>query len=201
MNWSLERAALLIVDMQHAFCSPGGTVSKMGRDVAANGRAADIAAELLKAWRNADKPVVHVRHAHRPGYADGGLLVDEITPGIREMQGLIDGTWDAEIVPGLSPLPGEQVVTKRRYSGFFQTDLEMLLRQQQVDTVAIAGVSTNVCVESTARDAVFRDFRLIVVSDATAATDPELHEGALRAIRYAFGSTPTSAELIARLRL
>jgi len=92
----------------------------------------------------------------------------------------IKGTWGAKVVDELAPTEVDHIVYKRRYSGFFETDLDLLLRELEADTLVLTGVSTNVCVQHTAADAFFRNYKIVVISDATAAFTKEAHEQALR---------------------
>jgi ureidoacrylate peracid hydrolase len=98
-----------------------------------------------------------------------------------------EGTWGAEFFDGISPLPHERVVIKHRYSGFIGTDLNTVLNAKGVHSVLLAGVTTNVCVESTARDAFMYDYHVIVIDDCVAAYDQKLHENSLENIRRHFG--------------
>lgn len=108
---------------------------------------------------------------------------------------MIRDSWDAAVVDELAPREGEVVLDKTRYSAFYKTDLEERLRSLGIETLIVCGVTTNICVESTVRDAFFRDIRVVVPSDATAAVTPELHEGALRCFEYGFGQVATVAEI------
>lgn len=107
------------------------------------------------------------------------------------------GTWGAEWYEPLHPSESELVVVKHRYSPFINTPLDTVLRARGIESVVITGVTTNVCVESTARDAFMRDYSVIAVSDCVASYDPEVHEASLRNIRTHFGAVRTSAEVVA----
>ena len=113
--------------------------------------------------------------------------------------GLVRDSWDAAVVEELQPTSDEVVLDKTRYSAFYDTDLEERLSAEGVDSLIVCGVTTNICVESTVRDAFFRDIRPIVPEDATAAVTPELHEGALEDFRYGFGQVVSVADLEAAL--
>src|SRR5690606_34693103 len=138
--------------------------------------------ELLKAARSAGVTVVHVRNAYNT--PDGRYLSDSfLDVATRRLKGraLIDipmcepGKWGADHPEGYGPRDGEPVVTKHRYSGFHQTDLELVLRTRGIRTVVTSGVATNVCVETTARDAFMRDFYVVFPSDASATSYEAAH--------------------------
>jgi ureidoacrylate peracid hydrolase len=188
------KTALIIIDMQNGFCHEDGFMNKIGLDWTTSRDAIGPVKQLADAARAADLPVFYTRYTLNPDYSDAGLIT-EIFPEIMEANGMVRDTWDAEIVDELPPKPGDRVVDKTRYSAFYDTDLEQQLRDLKTEALIVCGVTTNVCVESTVRDAFFRDIRVIVPSDATAAVTPELHEGALEDFRYSFGPVVTVAEL------
>jgi ureidoacrylate peracid hydrolase len=189
-----SNSALIIVDMQNGFCHEDGFMNKIGLDWTTSRDAVEPVDRLAKAARAAGMPVLYTRYSLNADYSDAGLL-PEVYPQIVEVGGMIRGSWDGAIVDELAPQPGDRVIDKTRYSAFYDTTLEEQLRELGIDTVIVCGVTTNVCVESTVRDAFFRDFRIVVPSDATAAVSPELHEGSLNDFRYAFGPVVTTAEL------
>ena len=189
-----QKPALIVIDMQNGFCDPDGFMNKIGLDYTTSAEAIEPISRLLAAARGASVPIFFTRYSLNADYSDAGLLL-ELFPAIKEAGGMIRGTWDADIVETLAPREGENVVDKTRYSAFYDTDLERQLRELGVDSLIVCGVTTNICVESTVRDAFFRDIRVIVPSDGTAAVTPELHEGALRDFEYGFGQVATVAEL------
>jgi ureidoacrylate peracid hydrolase len=194
-----RNTALIIIDMQNGFCHEDGFMNKIGLDWTTSRDAIGPVKRLADASRRAGLPVFYTRYALNADYSDAGLM-REIYPQIIEAKGMVRDTWDAEIVDDLTPEPSDHVIDKTRYSAFYDTPLEQQLRALDIDTVIVCGVTTNVCVESTVRDAFFRDIRVIVPSDATAAVSEELHEGALNDFRYAFGPVVTVAELEEALR-
>jgi ureidoacrylate peracid hydrolase len=189
-----RNTALIIVDMQNGFCHEDGFMNKIGLDWTTSRDAIAPVKRLAAAARRAGLPVFYTRYTLNADYSDAGLL-PEIYPQIVEAKGMVRGTWDGDIVDELAPESSDHVIDKTRYSAFYDTPLEQQLRELGVDTAIVCGVTTNVCVESTVRDAFFRDIRVIVPSDATAAVSPELHEAALNDFRYAFGPVVTVAEL------
>ena len=192
------RPAVVVIDMQNAFCEPEGFVGRLGLDYTAARRAVEPISRLLEVSRAAGIPIFHAMHTLNPDYSDAGVIM-ELFPRIREVGGLARGSWDAEIIRELQPLTGEPVIDKPRQSAFYGTDFEQQLSALGVDTLIVCGVTTNVCVASTVRDAFSRDIRTVVPSDATAATFPEMHESALRDFTYAYGQVATVDEIAAAL--
>lgn len=196
---SEEKPALLIIDMQNAFLHEQGHLVKLGEDNRAYLAIVPNIARLADLARSLKIPVIYLRHAYRAGYIDGGIVVHELFPSDKEVGGWLDGTWDTEIFEPLKPENSDIVIRKNRYSGFFGTDLDQLLRNLGVNTLIITGIHSNVCCDSTARDAVFRDYRVYFVSDATAAAEEALHTATLRTIARYFGRVVTTDELIEHL--
>ena len=193
------RTALIVVDMQYDFIGPDeGSGSSDGRKMLPR------LIELIEFCRAVGIKVIYTKHVHRADGSDAGIFA-RLWPRIAEKAALVEGTEGVEIVDEIRPLPGEPVIEKHRYSAFFGTDLEILLRCSCIDTVAISGVTTENCCESTARDAVFRDFSLIFLSDCTATHDypdvgfgpmtaDEIHRAQLTVIGTSFGHVMTSSE-------
>jgi len=127
-------------------------------------------AEALNICRDAGIKVIYAAHMHRPDGCDMGLF-DDLHPPIAHRAALVDGTPGVEIYPEVARAPGEHVIKKHRYSAFFGTDLDMILREWGVDTVIISGTTTENCCHATARDAMFRNYRVVFLSDATATYD------------------------------
>lgn len=191
---ALEHAALLVVDVQHGFCSPDGSMARSGGDHRACAAVIATVVRLLDGWRASGRPVVLTRYALAPDGADAGLLGAR-SPQLRIPGALVDGSADAELVAGLEPPEDELVLAKTRFSAFHATGLAAYLRRRCVDTVVVCGVTTNVCVESTVRDAFARDFHVVVPYDACASTHPVLHDASLRTIALCMGEV-TSVDTI-----
>ena len=189
-----DRPALIVIDMQNGFCNAKGFMAQIGLAYEPSAEVIGPISRLLTAARKAEIPVYFTRYSLNEDYSDGGLLM-EVFPQINGTGGLVRDSWDAAVVEELEPVEGEVVLDKTRYSAFYDTDLEEQLRGQGVDSLIVCGVTTNICVESTVRDAFFRDIRPIVPEDATAAVTPELHEGALEDFRYGFGQVVSVADL------
>ncbi|MFC3226201.1 cysteine hydrolase family protein [Marinibaculum pumilum] len=170
------KTAMIVVDMQNDFVANGAALQ--------SGQAAAMAprlAETLQTCRDKGIRIVFTAHVHRRDGSDMGLY-DDLYPPIADRAALVDGTDGAEIFPVLAPQPGEHVIKKHRYSGFFATDLDLLLREWGIDTVVISGTTTENCCHATARDAMFRNYKVVFLSDATGSFDyPDVGQGALSA--------------------
>jgi nicotinamidase-related amidase len=196
MSVPRSNTALLVVDMQNGFLDPEGSMAKIGMPYEALGPAIKGCQQIVEAARSAGVPVVFTRYVYMPDYSDGGILPTELVPQMKEVGSLINGTWDAEIVPLLTPQPGEVVIDKSRPSSFYGTQLEPVLTSQGIRNLIIGGVTTNICVETTARDAGQRDYRVHVVSDATAEFETARHEHALNTIGFTFGWVTTVDDVV-----
>lgn len=190
----LERPALLVVDVQNGFCHPRGSLTAPDCQATIG-----PIARLLAHCRSAGLPIIFTRFVYRPDYVDGGILVSELRPHLKQRRALVQGDWDAQIVDDLAPLPNEFVVDKNRFSAFYATSLEVVLRSLDVRTLIVCGVTTNMCVESTVRDAGQRDYRVYVVRDAVGELDRARHEHALSAMAFGFAHVVDQAAMEAAL--
>lgn len=186
MHENTSRQAVLLVDFQRAFCCADGSVAAQGRDVSTCRAAADRAIELAAAARAASIPVIWTRLVFRDDYADGGRLIRVLRPGLARIGALKIGTPDAEIVPEADVQPGDFIIEKQRYSSFYATGLEAVLRSLDIDSLIVCGVTTSMCVETTVRDAAQRDYRTFVVREACGDFDAERHEASLSAMGFGF---------------
>ena len=193
-----KKPALIVIDMQNGFCVAQGFMDQIGLGYEASASVIEPIAELVGQARAAGIPIVFTRYVLNDDYSDAGLLL-EVFPQILGTGGMVRNTWDGDVIDALAPRPGEIVIDKTRYSAFFGTDLEQQLAALGVDTVIVCGVTTNICVESTVRDAFFRDIRCVIPADGTAAVTPALHEGALEDFRYGFGQVGTVDEIVGAL--
>lgn len=204
VKWDLnvERTAVIVVDMQNVFCKPDGAlyVPKTA-DIIENIK------QLSGAARAAKMPVIYLRHIVRGDGSDSGRMKD-MYPNTDEI--LKRGTEGVEVIDELAPVPGDIIVDKLFYSGFHDTDLDTILRVHDVNTVIICGTVTNVCCETTVRDAAHREYKVIFLSDGNAAMDyPDLGWGAVSAeeiqrltlttIAYEFGQVASTDEVIAEI--
>ncbi len=195
MTLTAHKAALVVIDMQNSFCHPDGNCAKIGLPTEPLAGVVEPCAQLLSAARAAGIPVIHTQYVYREDYADGGMLV-KLMPALAEGKTLIKGSWDAEFIEPLTPLPGEYVVEKNRPSAFYATGMEPILNGLGVDTLIVCGVTTNCCVESTVRDASHRDYNTFIVSDATAEVDEERYNVALKSMDMLFGKVVTVDEVL-----
>jgi biuret amidohydrolase len=171
-----KKTAMIVVDMQNDFVAPGGAM-----ETPAARQIVPKLTEALRICREAGIRVVYTAHVHRRDGCDMGLF-DDLHPPIANRDALVDGTLGVDIYPELAPKTGEHVIKKHRYSGFFGTDLDIILREWGVDTVIISGTTTENCCHATARDAMFRNYRVVFLSDATATYDyPDRGFGAMPA--------------------
>ena len=197
MTLTRERSALMVVDMQNGFLGDEGSMARIGLPVAdLRSKALPGTLALLEAARKAGVPVIFTRYVYMADYRDGGLVPHVLIPAMKEQQSLTHGSWDAEIVSELAPAEGELVIDKSRPSAFYGTQLEPLLTSLDVRNLVLAGVTTNVCVETTARDAGQRDYHVHVVGDASAEWDDAKHQHALDVIGFIFGWVNTVDEVL-----
>ncbi|MGH3642734.1 MAG: cysteine hydrolase family protein [Mycobacterium sp.] len=184
-----ERTALVCIDFQRDFLETGGFGESLGNDVARLRSAIDPTAAVLARFRARGWPVVHTREGHRPDLSDlFPAKHDRGRPSLRiGADGpmgrlLVRGSAGHDIIPELSPVPGEVVVDKPGKGAFYATDLETILRARGITHLVFTGVTTEVCVQSTAREANDRGFECLVLSDCTASYIPEFHDSALAMI-------------------
>ena len=196
-----QSTALLVVDMQNGMCSPQGSHARLSLDISRIRAVVGPCRRLIDAARASGALVCYSYLAYAPDYSDGGFIVREIMPNIADSKVCQRGSWDAQIVDELAPQPGDVVVEKSRMSSFVRTDLEAQLRHRGIDNLIVCGVTTNVCVESTVRDAAQLDFRTFVVSDAVGEVDPARHEGALNSMRWIFAKVVTTDEIVGALSM
>jgi ureidoacrylate peracid hydrolase len=192
-----SHAALIVVDMQNDFCASDGFVAKGGRDVSQVQEMAKRLPDLIESARRAGVLVVFVRCAYSTD--DNRYLSDVWLEQAARRQGggytlapvCREGSPGCDYYGGVRPAADDIVVIKHRYSAFHGTDLEMILRSHGVRTVVLTGVSTHVCVETTAREAFVRDYYTVVVADGSAAYSQQEHETALNLIDRFFGEITT----------
>ncbi|MEN6585371.1 MAG: isochorismatase family cysteine hydrolase [Sulfuricella sp.] len=202
--------ALLIIDMQRDFLAHDGYAALAGLDVDALRRAIPAAQALLDAARQRGMLVVHTREGHRPDLSDcppakmarsraAGAEIGSPGPLGRL---LVRGEFGHDIIDELRPQPGEPIVDKPGYGAFHQTDLAHILETRGIRQLVIAGVTTEVCVHSTLREAVDRGYRCTLVGDACASAYPHLHQAALEMVAVEggiFGKVADSARMLAEL--
>lgn len=186
----LDASAVVVVDMQNDFGAEGGMFDRAGIDITPIRALIAPMREVLDAARRLEVPVIYLKMAFEPDLADAGYphsptWLKHIPLGAGEAVTAPDGsasrilvrdTWNTDIVNELRPAPGDRVIYKNRYSGFYGTELETVLRELGVTTLIVVGATTSVCVDSTVRDAVFRDLHCLVLEDCTA--EPIAHDAA-----------------------
>lgn len=207
----LAKSAVVVVDMQNAFASKGGTLDIAGVDISPAREVIQKIAALLNAARASGIPVVHLQMGYKPDQSNSGgpnspnwhkELAMTLMNRRPELKGqlLTEGTWDFAVVDELQPHAGDLVVVKTRYSGFAGTSLDSMLRTRGIRYLFFAGIATNVCVESTLRDAYFQDYWPILVTDgAMPAGPPAVHEATVYNVEMFFGWTLRSEEFLTAL--
>ena len=205
------RTAVVVIDMQNDFCSPGGFGERLGNDIAPARAIIPAIADAPAAARALGWTIIHTREGHLPDLSDcppsklersrrqGAGIGDEGPMG----RILIRGERGHDIVPELSPLPGEIVIDKPGKGAFYRTNLEEELAAAGVESIVLCGVTTHVCVHTTLREANDRGYACLVLEDATAAFDPRDHEAALHMVRQQggiFGWTAKTADFLSAVR-
>src|SRR5580704_14449904 len=204
---NLEKTALIIIDMQRDFLEPGGFGAALGNDVSRLQVAVAPCRDVLAAARRRGLLVIHTREGHRPDLSDAPpLKVDRGDPALRigapgpMGRILIRGEPGHDIIPELYPAAGEPVIDKPGKGAFYQTDLDLMLRNRGIGTLFVCGVTTEVCVNTTVREANDRGYRCIVLSDCCASYFQEFHDMGLKMIKAQggiFGSVASSQALLA----
>ena len=182
------RTALMVIDMQHAFLDAEGSCARLGLDHTALRRAIPGVQRLIAAAREAGVPIVYTRFVYRDDYRDGGIVTNQILPALRENRALAAGTRDVEIIDELAPADDDIVIDKNRPGAFHGTPLASCLDGLDADSLIVCGVTTNVCVETTTREAMQHDYRVWVVADATAEFEDDRHTVALKGLGWMFAS-------------
>ncbi len=182
-----RHTALVLIDVQNDFCSEGGLMHEMGKDLSMMKGTVERLRRVLDTARQAGVMPVYIQNTWLPEHrvASGAWLRFMVVRyGMDPARGCtVEGTWGGEILPEVAPQPGDVVVRKWRSSSFRGTNLDMVLRCNDIRSVVLAGVVTQGCVESTARDAVFHDYYAVVLEDCVATYERDIHEASLRVLR------------------
>jgi ureidoacrylate peracid hydrolase len=212
------QSAVIVVDMQNDFGSEGGMFALAGIDISGIRKAIACTARVLAAARRAGVGIVYLKMGFQSDLSDAGgpdtpnwikhrpLRVGEATmaPDGTASRILIRDTWNTEVVPELAPESGDIVLYKHRYSGFYETDLHNILKSRSIKNLIFSGCTTSVCVESTIRDAMFRDYACLLLADCTAepigyGLARSNHDASLLVIQTLLGWVSESAEFITAL--
>jgi ureidoacrylate peracid hydrolase len=219
ISLELGRTAVLVIDMQNDFGAKGGMFDLVGIDLSMIHSAVGPTARVLAASRKVGLPIIYLKMGFHADLSDAGpvdapnrikhALPFAIGTVVRAPDGtesriLIRDTWNTEILSELAPLAGDIVLYKHRFSGFYNTELDVILKQRGVKYLLVAGCTTSVCVESTIRDAMFRDYSCVLLADCTGepiGSDYQRsnHEASLLVIQTVLGWVSGSAALLSAL--
>ena len=212
------RTAVIVVDMQNDFCSQGGMFDRAGVDISAVRKAVGPACKVLSAARRAGIKIVYLKMGYRPDLSDlgdndspnrvrhlrFGVGQECLAPDGRRGRFLIRDTWNTEVIKELRPEPGDMVLYKHRFSGFYQTELDDILHRLGIKYLIFTGCTTSICVDSTIRDAMFRDYHCVLLADCTG--EPiggdlarSNHDASLLTIQTLFGWVSSSERLVSAI--
>jgi nicotinamidase-related amidase len=188
MEINPSAVGLLVIDMQKFFLDPDSpTFTCGGLAVLPNVK------RLVDAFRRAGRPVIFTRHVHHPDGHDAGIM------GWWWEGMCLEGTEESEVHDDIAPLAHEKVVDKHRYSAFYNTDLETVARCLGLEDLVVSGIMTNMCCESTTRDAYYRDYRIFFLADGTGSINEEMHLATLLNVAFGFAYVTTTDDIIAQL--
>jgi ureidoacrylate peracid hydrolase len=215
---SLSRAAVIVVDMQNDFATAGGMFERAGIDISGIRAAIQPTSRLIDAARSAGMRIVYLKMGFLADLSDSGApdapnwrkhSLFNVGQNVAAPDGtasriLVRDTWNSAIIDELTPQPDDLVVWKHRFSGFFETALHDMLQAVGIDTLLFVGATTSICVESTARDAMYRDYHCLIVEDCVAEPIGQdlprsNHDASLLALQLLFGSITNAAAVLTAL--
>jgi ureidoacrylate peracid hydrolase len=218
ISLDMSQCAVLVIDMQNEFGAKGGMFDRAGIDITPIKQAVAPTAKVLTAARLNKIPIIYLKMQHRKDLADmggdasphaikhGRLSVGQsvVDPNGHENRVLIEGYWGTDIIDELTPEPNDLVVAKHRYSGFFETPLDGILKGLGVKQLIVTGCTTSVCVESTIRDAMFRDYQCCLLEDCAGepigfSNSRSNHDASLLTIELLFGWVSDSQKFVAAM--
>lgn len=189
MELNVDKSALLVVDMQDFFLdesSPTFTCGGLAIIPKLQG--------LISSFRECGRPVIYTRHVHNPQLNDAGIM------GWWWEGMCLEGSPESEVYKSVAPQPKDKIIFKHRYSAFYNTDLETVLRCLKVEDLVICGIMSNLCCESTARDAYFRDYRVFFPADGTGSVTEEMHLASLLNLAFGFAYVTECEEIVGQLK-
>ena len=211
-------SAVLVIDMQNDFGADGGMFARAGIDISMIRRAVGPTASVLAAARRCRMPIIYLKMAFRPDLSDAGpaespsymrhlrmgVGASVTAPDGAASRILIRDTWNTDILPELAPAAGDVVIYKHRFSGFFETELDAVLKSRGINQLIVTGCTTSICVEATIRDAMFRDYSCVLLSDCTGEPigydmSRSNHDASLLSIEVLFGWVSSSESFIEAL--
>lgn len=184
-----EKSALLVIDMQKFFLDPESPTFTCGGIAII-----PSLQKLIAQFRKKNRPVIYTRHVHHPSGFDAGIM-EWWWEGM-----CLEGSEESKIISDLAPTEEEKIISKHRYSAFYNTDLEIVLRCLGIQDLVITGIMTNMCCESTARDAFYRDFRVFFTADGTGSINEEMHSASLLNLAFGFANIVKCEEIIGQLQ-
>jgi ureidoacrylate peracid hydrolase len=209
-----SKTAVIVVDMENDFCSKGGLMDRVGANISVIQNIINPTKKFLAAARNANIPIIYLKMGFNPDLSNLGAIDDAIRKRFYGIVGdtinapngtvgrlLIQNTWNTDIISELKPGTNDIVLYKTRFSGFYKTQLDSTLKRMGIKNIIVIGCTTSVCVESTVRDAMFRDYLPVVLEDCTAEPDGlnfsrSNHDASLFIIQAEFGWVSKSEEFI-----
>ena len=190
MQLNVEKAALMVIDMQDFFLDESSpTFTCGGLAILPNVK------NIIEKFRECERPVIYTRHIHSPQLSDAGIM------GWWWEGMCLEGSPESEVHKSIAPRETDKVIFKHRYSAFYNTDLETVLRCLKIEDIVITGIMTNLCCESTARDAYFRDYRIFFPADGTGSIDEEMHLASLLNLAFGFAYVTDCEEITRQLKL